>query len=113
MGATNVRERLRRACDAIDEASGTPATAEFERWLAGIRTQLRYFVDGDTTDPEARVYPSPGALETIQDRLDEVIDRTDDETVAEHLDDARRQIQQVRQMLDGRLASRTEPPAGE
>lgn len=108
MGATNVRERLRRACEAIDEAREAPGATEAEEWLGRVRTQLRHFVDGDTDDPEAHVYPSPGALETMQARLEEVIDRTDDEAVADHLDDARAYIRQVREMLDARLEVRQE-----
>lgn len=105
MGATNVRERLRQACDAIDAAREAPGATESEEWLSSVRTQLRHFVDGDSDDPEAHVYPPPGAVETMLDRLEEVIERTDDETVEENLEDARAYIQQVWEMLDARLAS--------
>lgn len=113
MGATNVRERLRQACEALEAAREASGPTESEEWLSGVRTQLRHFVDGDTTDPEAHVYPSPGAIETIQERLDGVIDRTEEEAVAAHLEDARESIRQVRQMLDDRLRARPESTAEE
>lgn len=102
MGATNVRERLRRACDAIDGARETAGATDADEWLSGVRTQLSHFVDGDSDDPEAHVYPSPDALETIQDRLEEVVERTDDESVVDHLNDAHAHLRQVKEMLDAR-----------
>lgn len=109
MGVKSVRKQLRRASEEIDCACDETAEAGAEEYLTGIVQLLDYHVEGDVTDPEAHAYPPPGALDTVQYRLTEVIDETDD-PAAEHLQNARAQLQEVIRSLDGRL-SEDEPPS--
>lgn len=102
MKVDNVRKHLRQASEEVASARKEPAAADVEEYLAGIVTQLDYYVDGDTTDPEAHVYPPPGALDTIQHRLTDIIDETDD-PAAGNLENARNQLLQVIMALDERM----------
>lgn len=102
MRVDNVRKHLRQASEEVTSACEEPAPAEVEEYLAGIATQLNYYVEGDTTDPEAHIYPPPGALDTIQHRLTEVIEETDG-PAADHLQNARHKLLQVIMALDDRM----------
>lgn len=102
MAVKSVRSQLRQAAEDIDEARETTTVAATEEYLSGIEELLDYYVEGDASDPEAHVYPPPGALDTIQHRLTEVMDDTDDAT-AEHLQNARSHLLEVIMTLDKRL----------
>lgn len=102
MGVKSVRKQLGRASDEIDSACEETTAAEAEEYLTGIVQLLDHYADGTVTDPEAKAFPPPGALDTIQHRLTEVMEETDD-PAAEHLRNARGQLIEVILVLDERL----------
>jgi hypothetical protein len=102
MSLDSVREQLRRASEEIDSACEETTAADAEEYLTGIVRLLDYYADGDVTDPEAHIYPPPGALDTIQSRITDVIEETDD-PAAEHLRNARTQLLEVILALHDRL----------
>jgi hypothetical protein len=98
----NVRKHLKQAANDVKQVRDHDAVSGDRDLLVGIAKQLDYFVEGDTKDPEATVYPERGALDSIQARLGTVIDRTDDDTCADHLGRARRQLMMVIMTLEDR-----------
>lgn len=102
MGVDSVHEQLRRVAAEIDSACEETTAEDAEAYLSGVARLLDYYVEGDVTDPEAHVYPPPGALDTIQHRLTTVIEETGD-PAAEHLQNARAQLLEAILALDGRL----------
>lgn len=102
MSVKSIRTELRRAAEEIDAACEKTTAADTEEYLTGIVRLLDYYVDVDDIDPEAHAYPPPGALDTIQSRISEVIEETDD-PVTEHLQNARSRILEVIMTLDRRL----------
>lgn len=102
MHAKNFRQPLRQAVAEIDSALDEQVEEETERQLAGIAMQFEYYLEGDTTDPEALIYPPPGALETIQGRLTDVIEHTND-PAADHLRKANSHLRVVISALRDRM----------
>lgn len=78
MHAKDFRVPLRNAVAELEAARSACDDEGVDSCLAGVATQLEYYLEGDTTDPEARVYPPPGAVETMQERLDDVLERSGD-----------------------------------
>lgn len=73
MTTVSWRLSLERACEEIEGVCKRVPIAEPQKErLEGIKRQLRYHVDGNWEDPEASVYPDPGVLETISDRLTKI-----------------------------------------
>lgn len=102
MAVESVHEQLSRASAEIEAACEASTAADSEAYLTGIVRLLDYYVAGDFDDPEAHAYPQPGALDTIQYRLAEVVEELDD-PAAEHLQNARSQLLELIVALDGRL----------
>jgi hypothetical protein len=102
MTVTSVRSHLRTAAEEVDLAREELTATDAEEYLTGIVRLLDHYADGNVTDPEAKAYPPPGALDTIQRRLTEVIETTDDPAAA-HLRNARAQLIEVILALDERL----------
>lgn len=111
MGEKSVRKQLQQVSEEINSACEETITADAEEYLAGIVRLLDYYVEGDVTDPEAHAYPPPGALDTIQYRLTEVIEEIDD-PAARHLQNARTQLLEVIMVLDERLNEGKQPSRG-
>lgn len=80
MARTDVRTHLLRACDELEWVCEDTTLSE-EKRLMGFVGQLRYVTEGDQMepDPEALVTPDPNALDTIYERLIEVMEGADDE----------------------------------
>lgn len=102
MHAKNFRKPLREAVEDLDAALDERLDEDVEGQLAGITMQLEYYLDGDTTDPEARIYPPPGAIETLQGRLMDVAERAD-EPAAGHVRNAQQHLGTVVPALKDRL----------
>lgn len=102
MHAKNFRKPLREAVADLDEAIDELLDETVEGELAGIAMQLEYYLEGDTTDPEARMYPPPWAIETIEERLADCTERVDD-PAAQHVRNARSQLEVVIPALADRL----------
>lgn len=99
MKVNTVRTPLRRAAEEIDEAREKLLGDEHDAYLDGAARQLAYYVDGDTTEPEARVRPPPGALDSIQKELTDAIQETDG-PATEHLRNARQHLLMAIMTLD-------------
>lgn len=103
MPPSNVRACLRRASEEIEEiCENVPVSESVEKRLAGIAEQLRYLVDGDSTDPEALARPDPDSLDTIRDHLTDVISEVDEDT-ATHLERARDEVLLASSVLADRI----------
>lgn len=91
---------------ALDSARAARADMGVDGCLAGTATQLEYYLEGDTTDPEARVYPPPGAIESMGERLEGVLDRTGEQVrnARSHLYVAIPALQE--RLIDGRRQDR-------
>lgn len=110
MTVTSVRGHLLTAAEELDAACEELTDADCEEYLTGIEQMLHHYAEGNVTDPEARAYPPPGALDTIQHRLTEVLEELDDPAAA-HLRSARAQLIEVILTLDERLnEGRTQSP---
>lgn len=107
MKITNIRKHLALAAAEIEDACEVLGSTDEASRLASIGEQLSYYVEGDTTDPEASVYPSPGSLDTVQRRLDEVAERVDDDATP-HIRQARSHLLQVIVALDDQLTKQRE-----
>ena len=90
MKSQNLRKTLRAAYEEVDRVCAEHP--DVERQLGGICEQLRYAVEGGSTEPEAVVALERGALDTIQRRIADVVDGIDDPAVVEPLRRAREQI---------------------
>lgn len=102
MHAKHFRKPLRNAVEEIDSACEKCDDEGVDGRLSGVATQLEYYLEGNTTDPEALAYPPPGAIETIQQRLEDVADRTED-PAAEHVRNAWSHLDVVVPALQDRL----------
>lgn len=102
MRGTSTRAHLRGAAESIAAARRATTSSETGEYLAEVERLLTYHAEGSDTDPEAMIYPAPGALDTVQRRLSEEIDAADGE-VAEHLENARAELIQAIIMLDERM----------
>lgn len=111
MAVESVRKHFRQASEEIESACESTTGADTEEYLTGIVSMLDYYVEGDIADPEAHAYPQPGALDTIQRRLTEIIDESDDAT-AEYLKNARTHLLAAIMMLDRRLNEGKTPTRG-
>lgn len=103
MKDNNIRPALRRAAEEVHGVRESPSTPEVCDRLSGIELQLRHVCDRETIDPEAVAYPDPGALDTIDEHLAEIIEDTDDEAVCENLERACEEIQAAVEVLDQTL----------
>lgn len=101
MSQGNINSHLRRAAEAIEAAREGDLSAEAEGYLDGVEDLLTHHSDGEATGSEAMMYPSPGALDTIQSRLTE-IDQETEGYAAENLRGARAEIIQAILLLDER-----------
>lgn len=101
MGVGTIHRHLRRASEELEAACET--TTGEEEYLRTIKGMLDHYVDGSDDDPEAHAYPQPGALDSVQSRITDVIEEIDDESAAEHLRNARSHLLEVILSLDDRL----------
>lgn len=99
MSQTSIYAHMRRAADAIEEAREEPLAPEADSYLDGAMRLLAHHPDGGASDSEAMMFPTPGALDTVQARLSEIIEEADDDAAAQ-LRQARAQILQVILLLD-------------
>lgn len=90
----SIHSHLRQAAEAVEAAREQPMPADADGYLDGVERLLTHHVDGGATESEAMIYPSPGALETVQVHLSELIEETDG-PAAEDLRNARAQILQT------------------
>lgn len=110
MKSGNIRTHLKQASEEVEHVCGTAAVSDVEDQLTGIAEQLRYVAEGDVDDPEALAIPERGALDTIQSRITEVIDRTENEEVAACLSRARQQLLLVIMTLDDQWKRQHQAP---
>lgn len=96
---TSINSHLRRAAEAVEAAREQPLSAEADGYLDGVERLLVHHPDGGATDSEAMMYPTPGALDTVQGRLSEIIDEAEG-PAEESLRNARAQILQAILLLD-------------
>lgn len=94
-----IYSHLRQASEAIEAARGNPLPADAEAYLDGAVELLTHHSDGGATGSEAMMYPTPAALDTVQGRLSEIIEETDD-PAAGNIREARDQILQAILLLD-------------
>lgn len=99
MKAKSVRTHLKKALAEVEQASQNAAGPGVEQQLAGIAEVLNVSEE-PSLSPEAMIYPERGALDTIQRRIGEIVDETDDDAVVEHLERAKREILLVIVTLD-------------
>lgn len=109
MRQKSIYSHLRQAAEAVEAAREGPMSADAEEYLDGVERLLTHHADGGATESEAMMYPSPGALETVQGHLSEMIEDTDG-PAGEDLRTARAQILQAILLLyerqdDGRPTS--------
>lgn len=101
MKQVTIRMHLQRAAEEIATAREESITSDNDDYLDGIERLLSHHEKGDATHSEAIIYPEPGALDIVQNRLSKIIDETEDPAV-EHLRNARMEILQTILMLDER-----------
>lgn len=101
MKTNNVRKCLREASESIQCAADAADEPGVKSQLVAIADQLQYFVEGDSTDPEAEATPRPDTLDTIQSKLTGIMEEGDDD-VTEHLREARKQLLLTIVTLDDR-----------
>lgn len=101
MRQKSINSHLRQAAEAVETARKEPMSAEAEGYLTGVEKLLTHHLDAGTTESEAMMNPTSGALDTIQSRLSEIIQEIDG-PAAENLQNARAQIFQAILLLDER-----------
>lgn len=99
MSRTPINSHLRQAAEAVEAAPVESMSADAEGYLDGVVELLSHHPDGGATESEAMMYPSAGALDTVQGRLSEIIEESDEPAAAE-LRQARARIIQAIILLD-------------
>lgn len=99
MKAQSVRTHLKQALAEVEQASQHAPGPIVAQQLEGI-AEILNLSEEPPLSPEAMAVPERGALDTIQRRLGEILDETDDETVVKHLERAKREILLVIVTLD-------------
>lgn len=96
---SSIYSHLRQAAEAVEAASVDSLSTAAAGYLEGVEELLIHHPDGAATGAEALMYPTASALDTVQDRLAEIIDDAEGPAV-EHLETARAHIIQAILLLD-------------
>lgn len=99
MKESSIYSHLRQAAEEIQAAQSESMSTQAEGYLDGAEQLLIHHQDGTATSPEAMMYPTASALDTVQSRLSDIIDESEG-PAAEHLRTARAHIIQAIIMLD-------------
>lgn len=99
MSRRTIQTHLQEAAKAVETAPTESLPSEMEGYLDGAVELLTHHTDGGATESESLIQPTPGALDTVQHRLSEIIQEVDG-PAAEHLQAARGEIIQAILMLD-------------
>lgn len=101
MRSKSIYSHLRQAAEAVEAAREEPISAEAEEYLDGVEQLLSHHPDGGATETESMIYPAPGALDTVQAHLSEIIEEIEG-PAEENLRNARAQILQAILLIDER-----------
>lgn len=99
MRESSIYSHLREAAEAVQAASDESMSSEAKGYLDGVVRLLIHHPDGDATEPEAMMHPTASALDTVQNRLSEIIEEVEGPD-AERLRTARAHIIQTILLLD-------------
>ncbi len=102
MTTETIHAHLRQAAAELQAAREAPLPPDIDGYLDGVEELISHHEQGGVTGSEALLYPAPGALDTIQGRLTEIIAETDDAST-EHLQNARAQLLQAILLLDEQI----------
>lgn len=97
----SIYSHLKQAAEAVKAAREESMSAETAGYLDGVEKLLTHHSDGAATGAEAMIYPTPGALDTVQSRLSDIIQETEGST-ADNLQEAQTQIRRTILLLDER-----------